>query len=165
MPKYKGVQMTGDVNRFKKLFDSPSSVNKLWTDIKIKGLKRVLLFYEEKIKKNIYSSGTLAGAPFQPNSLMTVMAKGSSKPLINNGDLMGGVHPVVVNENVGFVGLKRGTSGEGGDLADIAEESEYGGVTSDGKIIPARPFIYPVKKKFKKEAQSVLVKTIEKELN
>jgi hypothetical protein len=169
MPSFKGnatVKMTGDVARFNKLFGSKAKIDKLWKKIKLKALKRTTLFFEGKIKKNIFTSGTLAGKPFAPNSPVTIKIKKSTKPLINSADMMGSVHPVIPNENVGFVGLKRGNSHNSGeDLADIAEDAEYGTLTKNGFEVPARPFIGPVKEKFSKEAAKVFSKVVEDGLN
>ena len=158
--------ITGEKRRFHKLFGSRSNINKLWKVIKNKGLLRMALFLEGKIKKNIYSSGSLAGQPFQANSELTISIKKSSKPLINTGDFMGSIHGKVINEELAFVGVKRGETGSsGGDLSDIAEVNEYGAITKNGFQIPARPSIGPVKEKFGKDAFKQFGKAVEEGLS
>jgi hypothetical protein len=102
------------------------------------------------------SSGSLAGQPFAPNAPLTVRLKGSSKPWIDTGDTLNNVAPIFIDENFGFIGLKRGTihkGKEGKKIADIAEVVEYGGIVN-GREIPARPNLGAVLEAFTEEAGS-----------
>ena len=103
-------------------------------------------------------SGAPGGMPFKPLSPVTIANKGSSKPLINHGDLIGSVTYEVLDNNHVFIGVKKGQE------ANIAAVHEFGctirvtqkmraylhhnGIhlkTSTQYIhIPARPFLRPV---------------------
>lgn len=164
------AQLSGDWRKADKIFGAmtPSKIKALQK----KALMRMLLYYKRIIVKNIIASGTLVGKPFKPLSEITILLKGSSKPLINTGDLIGNVTEELVSEVEGFVGLKRGdTHLPSGELmADIAEIHEFGAIIGGkgGKtiIIPARPFIRPVieSRKHQKEALKIYEETIMKGL-
>ena len=144
-----GISLTGDWAKVNRLFGSESAANKTISKAKTVGMKRVLAFFEGKIKENIVTGGSLAGKPFKGNSEYTLEKKfPKTKPLIASGEMMGSVHPVVIDENMGFVGIGRGeVHKDGGKTADIAEINEYGAII-DRAVIPARPFIGPVLDKF-----------------
>ena len=110
-----------------------------------------------EVKKGI-QSGAPGGQKFQALSEFTVQRKGSSKPLIDKGDLIGSItYHVIDKENIA-IGVKKGKSG------NIAAVHEYGctiGVTPKMRAflhyngihlkqsttyinIPPRPFLRPV---------------------
>ena len=138
------MTLYGDWGKLKRLFAKDTLKR-----AKEKALKKTLAYFQGQIKKNIVSSGILAGKPFAANSERTVKKKKSSKPLVNTGDMVGSVVPLYINDVTGFVGLKRGkrhTSMK--DVADIGWINEKGVITQWGQVIPARPFVSPVLKKF-----------------
>jgi len=111
-----------------------------------------------EVKKGI-RGGAPGGQSFAPLSPVTIINKGSSKPLIDHGDLIGSVTYEVFNDNSSvFIGVKKGKE------VNIAAVHEYGctiGVTSKMRAylhyhgihlkkttayihIPARPFLSPV---------------------
>ncbi len=123
------------------------------------------------IQKGIVS-GAPGGKAFAPNSPATIMLKGSSKPLIDKGDLLGSVtYEVLDNGNGVFIGVKSGKE------ANIAAVHEFGctiGVTPKMRAylhhigihlrgstqyihIPARPFLSPI---FQSEEFLSMVKDI-----
>jgi len=151
--------LTGDWDKVQKLFGNPMIAGNTMKRIKILGMKRVLAYLEGQIKRNIRSSGKLADKPFATNAPMTLeLKKPKTKPLIDTGDMMGSVTRKYIDENNGFVGLLRGEKHtDGGSVADIGMIHEFGAIV-DKKTIPARPFIGPVLKKFKKDAGEVYLK-------
>jgi len=111
-----------------------------------------------EVKKGI-RGGAPGGQSFAPLSPVTIINKGSSKPLIDHGDLIGSVTYEVFNDNSSvFIGVKKGKE------VNIAAVHEYGctiEVTSEMRAylhyhgihlkkitayihIPARPFLSPV---------------------
>ena len=130
-------------------------------------LKRAAAYFEGQVKKNLSSGGRLAGKPFVKLKAATLArrkrGKGSGKPtpLIDTGDMRNSVHPVVMDENTAFIGIRRGEIGrEGQDLLDIAQVHEFGTVSK--KSIPARPFLRPVVDKFAQAAGEVFAKALQK---
>jgi len=83
-----------------------------------------------EVKKGI-RGGAPGGQSFAPLSPVTIINKGSSKPLIDHGDLIGSVTYEVFNDNSSvFIGVKKGKE------VNIAAVHEYGctiGVTSKMK--------------------------------
>ncbi len=78
------------------------------------------------VKKAIVE-GSPGGKTFAANHPFTVSQKGSSKPLINNGDLVGSITHEEVGLNTVWVGVKKGSrSKNGGDIVDIAWVHEFG---------------------------------------
>ena len=65
--------------------------------------------------------GIVSGKNFAPNHPYTIAKKGSSKPLIDKGDLLGSVTYDVFNQNSVFIGVKK----ESG-TANIAAVHEFG---------------------------------------
>lgn len=57
-----------------------------------------------EVKRGIVS-GAPGGQAFQPLSPMTIARKGSSKPLIDKGDLLGSISYKVVDEDKVFIGV------------------------------------------------------------
>ena len=143
---------TGEWNKINAILgDEKIARHKLY-QAKMLAMRKTTAFFSKQIKLNIRSSGNLAGAPFKPNSLVTIARKGGkSKPLIDTGDMFQNVTHIVVDEDVGFVGLKRGQMHKGGDgeIQDIAEKNEE-----------ERPFIGPVLNAFSKEAGELYAQTI-----
>ena len=103
-------------------------------------------------------SGAPAGIPFKPLNPLTIERKGSSKPLINHGDLIGSITYQNIDDNQIFIGVKKGKE------ANIAAVHEFGctirvthkmraylhynGIHLKASTkyihIPARPFLRPV---------------------
>ncbi len=112
-----------------------------------------------QVKKGIVSQAP-GGKKFAPLSPITIAQKGSSKALINHGDLLGSItYETFNNEDSVFIGVKRGNK-----EVNIAAVHEFGctiGVTPKMRAylhyhgihlkkstthihIPARPFLSPV---------------------
>ena len=119
---------------------------------------RVGNYGASEIKKGIVS-GAPAGKTFKPLSALTISRKGSSKPLIDKGDLVGSVTYQVLNDaDSVFIGVKKGKE------VNIAAIHEFGctiAVTPKMRAylhhqgvhlktetthihIPARPFLRPI---------------------
>ena len=166
-----GASLTGDWKKADNIFGAMNPER--LKAVQRKALIRMLLYYKRIIVKNIMASGTLVGKPFKKLSDVTIIIKGSSKPLINTGDMVGNITEKLISEVEGFVGLRRGDVHlpSGQNLADIGEIHEWGAIMGESKsgkvtIIPARPFIRPVieSRKHQKEALKIYEETIAKGL-
>lgn len=138
---------------------------------------RVGNYGASEVKKGIIS-GAPGGQKFVPNSPMTIARKGSSKPLIDKGDLIGSItYQVIDNDNV-FIGVKKGKE------ANIAAVHEFGctiqvtpkmraylhyqGIHLKASTqyihIPARPFLRPVLlgEEFKAKVAEIYIQAVER---
>ena len=115
-----------------------------------RALVREAAYLARDMKKNIVQSGKLTGKQFTPNAKATVDKKGTSKPLIEHGDLLNAIasHKIATDKIlVGIPGDKRAkkrTDGEIDIIAVYAKLNEYGGMqrTRTGNVwIPPRPFV------------------------
>ena len=78
------------------------------------------------VKKAIVG-GSPGGKTFTANHPFTVAGKGSSKPLVNDGDLVGSITHEDVSLNTVWVGVKKGArSKSGSDIVAIAWVHEFG---------------------------------------
>jgi hypothetical protein len=136
-------------------------------------MKKTTAFFQGQIKKNLIQSGRLADSEFKELSLVTIKIRewkrgnkklkvedaeqyrSKHKPLIDTAEMLNNVTPVVLDEDTGFIGVKRGKMHKkgGGEISDIAEKNEE-----------ERPFIGPVLDKFKDEAGEIYSKTLMEEL-
>ena len=138
---------------------------------------RVGNYGASEVKKGIVS-GAPGGQKFAPLSPVTIARKGSSKPLIDKGDLVGSVTYQVIDSNNVFVGVKKGKE------ANIAAVHEFGctiGVTPKMRAylhhqgihlrastqyinIPARPFLRPTlqSEEFKAKVAEICIQAIER---
>ena len=87
--------------------------------------KRVGLAGVAAVKKGI-RSGAPGGEKFEPLQALTVWVKGSSKPLIDSGDLIGSITHDNPDINTTWIGVKKGTKGKKGDIVNIAAVHEFG---------------------------------------
>ncbi|MDR1514919.1 MAG: hypothetical protein LBS45_04425 [Synergistaceae bacterium] len=72
-------------------------------------------------------SGAPGGKALEPLNEFTKERKGSSKPLIDHGDLVGSITYEEIGLNAVWVGVKKGSrSSSGGDIVDIAWVHEFG---------------------------------------
>ena len=138
-------ELIGDWNKLSKVLNSGRFKAQLAA-----ATERVGNYGASEIKKGIVS-----GKNFAPNHPYTAAKKGSSKPLIDKGDLLGSVTYDVINSNAVFIGVNKN--------ANIAAVHEFGctiKVTPKMRAylhynglhlkastqyinIPARPFIRP----------------------
>lgn len=138
---------------------------------------RVGNYGASEVKKGIVSSAP-GGQKFVPNSPMTIARKGSSKPLIDNGDLVGSITYQVIDADNVFVGVKKGNE------ANIAAVHEFGctiqvtpkmraylhhqGIhlkaSTQYIVIPPRPFLRPVLlgDDFKAKVAEIYIQAIER---
>ena len=71
----------------------------------------------------------------------TIARKGSSKPLIDTGDLRNSINYSLTDKGGAFIGIPRAAKNrKGGDLVNIGAVHVYGSKTRN---IPARDFILP----------------------
>ena len=138
---------------------------------------RVGNYGASQVKKGIVS-GAPGGQKFAPLSPVTIARKGSSKPLIDKGDLVVSITYQVIDADNVFVGVKKGKE------ANIAAVHEFGctiGVTPKMRAylhhqgvhlrastqyihIPARPFLRPVllSSEFKAGVAEIYIQAIER---
>lgn len=130
-----GCRLTGDWDRAAQGLQS----DRMSLALK-KAMLRVGFEAEVDVKKGI-RDGAPGGKPFARLSSYTVARKGSSKPLIRHGDLMGSVTHQNVDALTVWVGVKKGrANADGSDYADIAAVHEYGCTI---KVTPKmRAFLY-----------------------
>ncbi len=101
------------------------------------------------------------GVKFKPLEPSTIKAKGSSKALIDKGDLIRSVNVQKFADGaVYFVGVhKMAAYKDGVSMANIAEVHEFG--TKDGRI-PARPYLRPSFAEWRKGVeQRMLMRVVE----
>ena len=146
---------------------------------------RVGNYGASEVKKGIVS-GAPGGETFTPLSAITIARKGSSKPLINHGDLVGSVtYQTFNNENSVFIGVKKGVkrkNNQDSEMVQIAAVHEFGctiavtpkmraylhriGIhlksTTQYIHIPARPFLRPVltSQKFHDEIRNIYTQAL-----
>lgn len=163
--------LAGDWNRIENILNP-----KRLMSIFHRAAARVGVYGASEVQKGIVS-GAPGGWTFTPNSPATVEMKGSSKPLIDKGDLLGSVnYEVLDNGNGVFIGIKYGKE------ANIAAVHEFGctiGVTPKMRAylhfrginlrkstqyihIPARPFLHPVlhSEEFLNKVREIYIKAL-----
>lgn len=120
-------------------------------------VKAALLLVRE-IKRGIVSQAP-GGVPFAPLAESTIAGKHSSKALIDHGFLLNAITHKIMSDGA-FIGLlKTSLNGEGESLANIGAIMEYGATipmpNGNSIVIPARPFLHPVMKKYQSEVLSL----------
>ena len=146
-------------------------------------LKKVMKQYDDSIKKNatvaLQRSGiklegmikdrSLSGKDMKPNHPFTVQMKGSSKPLIDNADLVQSVGFRFVQKNLIFVGVNRKNE-RGVNIAAIHEREKGTRIKVTPRMrrylhahgmhlkpstkvlfIPGRPYLKPAYRDFKEK--------------
>lgn len=127
-----------------------------------KAVKKQAVILSTDIKKNIQSSGSYAGAPFAPLKPSTIARKGSSKPLIDTGDMMRSVQAKKIEDFTYLVGIPGNMTGgkTKQTIAMYAKMHENGGITANGQLVIARPWLRPTVEKFGEERK----KAVEEEM-
>ena len=165
-------ELSGDWSRLDQILD-PSRIA---AGVK-QAAERVGNYGASEVKKGIVS-GVPGGQTFAPLSPVTVARKGSSKPLVDKGDLVGSITYQVIDANNVFVGVKKGKE------HNIAAVHEFGctiSVTPKMRAylhhqgihlkastqyihIPARPFLRPVLlgSEFKAKVAEIYIQAIER---
>ena len=165
-------ELTGDWKRLDEIMN-PANIRKGLNQ----AVARVGNYGASEVKRGIVS-GAPGGQRFTPNSPLTIARKGSSKPLIDKGDLVGSITYQVIDSNNVFIGVKQGKE------ANIAAVHEFGctiRVTPKMRAylhyqdihlkastqyihIPARPFLRPVLlgEEFKAKAAEIYIQAIER---
>ena len=113
--------LTGDWNKLRRILNPDRIQSKLKRAHSAAGV-----YAASAVKKGI-RSGAPGGEAFEPLSAFTVASKGSSKPLINHGDLIGSITHENLSDLRVFVGVKKNTTGrDGRDIVRIAAVHEFG---------------------------------------
>ena len=117
------------------------------------------------IKVNLTSGGNFAGEPFTPLNPETIAKKGSSAPLLDNGDMLRSVVAKKISSDpVTFlVGIPGDADSKDGKTSVVtyARAHEFGAITSKGVVIKKRAFIGPTVE-FTREAR---LKEMKEEFN
>lgn len=104
------------------------------------------------------------GMQFKPLADSTVKAKGSSKALINHGDLLRSVNVMKVGDLSYFVGVHRSAVARNGKpMWNIAEIHEFGSKKVKNRP-PARPFLIPSFNAWAYEAQKRFAEWVAKDI-
>jgi len=161
-------------------------------------LRQIMERYDRNLQKNatvaLYRAGLelegliknriLDGKDMAPLHPFTIAMKGSSKPLIDEGDLLGSVGFRFIELDTVFVGVHR-KAADGTDIAAIHEREEGTKIkvtpamraflhahglhlkpTTTEIFIPGRPFVKPAYEDFKEKGipRKLFVKAVEKTL-
>lgn len=165
-------ELSGDWNRIDEIFN-PAKI----AEGMRQAAARVGNYGASQVKKGIVS-GSPGGKTFKPNSPLTIARKGSSKPLIDKGDLVGSITYQIIDSDNVFIGVKKGKE------ANIAAVHEFGctikvtpkmraylhhqGVhlkpSTQMIYIPARPFLRPVldSSDFRAKVAEIYIQAIER---
>ena len=163
-------ELTGDWDKISKILNSARIKTALHSVA-----AKVGNYGASEVKKGI-QSGAPGGQKFKALSSLTVQRKGSSKPLIDKGDLLGSITYQVADEEHVYIGVKKGKSG---DIAGVHEFGctievtpkmraflHYNGVhlknTTTYINIPPRPFLRPVltSEKFQKKVGDIYLEAL-----
>ena len=165
-------ELSGDWNRIDEILN-PAKI----AEGMRQAAARVGNYGASEVKKGIVS-GSPGGKTFKPNSPLTIARKGSSKPLIDKGDLVGSITYQIIDSDNVFIGVKKGKE------ANIAAVHEFGctikvtpkmraylhyqGVhlkpSTQMIYIPARPFLRPVldSSDFRAKVAEIYIQAIER---
>lgn len=118
-----------------------------------KALLKCGVFLEGRVKAGIIT-GRPGGQRLKPNAESTIRKKGSSKPLIDSGTLLGAVTTIPITRREVFVGVPAGVAHPGGhgskpgkSVALIGRYHEF--LTALFPTLPRREFLGPVIRKEK----------------
>lgn len=120
------IRKIGDWSKARKVMPGFAAFYK---QAEISSLRKEAEFARGKVLKAFKTSGASNGKKWAPNSPLVASDKGSTKPLVNKGDLMGSITVIEVGPAAFFVGIpnnKRNRSGT--KLARIGEVHEFGKV-------------------------------------
>jgi len=134
-----------------------------------KATRKNALLLERHIKKGIQTSKPAGGKSLAPLHPLTIQLKGSSKPLVDNADMLNAITHKMVGKTDAVVGLlrnvpKKGATGAAIGLVNLGWIHEHGWAirvtpkmreylasqgmplkaTTTHIKIPARPFVRPV---------------------
>ena len=174
-------QLTGDWKRLDEILN-PANIRKGVTQ----AAARVGNYGASQVKKGIVS-GSPGGQTFAPNSPLTIARKGSSSPLIDDGDLVGSItYQIIDDAKSVFIGVKKGVKRkkDGKDIAEIATVHEFGctipvthkmrayfryeGINLKASTqyiyIPPRPFLRPVlnSQDFRAKVAEIYIEALER---
>lgn len=146
------VERFGDWDKVRKHLDG-SLGTRLAIALRQATIKNALFLVRE-IQRGIKSQAP-GGLQFARLAESTIEQKGSSKALIDTGFLLNAITQKIMNDQA-FVGLLRTSiRNEGESAANIGAIMEYGATIEHPSgttiIIPARPFLHPVMKKYRDE--------------
>ncbi|MDI3548131.1 MAG: hypothetical protein PWR10_1783 [Halanaerobiales bacterium] len=131
-----GVKMIGDWAKTKAFL---SRLDKDYQKAYRTGLARVGQAAVKALKRGM-TEGAPGGQKYAPNHPFTITRKGSSKPLINHGDLRNSITSRVVDGATVFVGVKRSAQGKDGQsLVNIAAIHELGDGQGGDLLIKVTP--------------------------
>jgi len=131
-----GVKMIGDWAKTKAFL---SRLDKDYQKAYRTGLARVGQAAVKALKRGM-TEGAPGGQKYAPNHPFTIARKGSSKPLINHGDLRNSITSRVIDGATVFVGVLRTAKGsDGQSLVNIAAIHELGDGEGGDLLIEVTP--------------------------
>ncbi len=104
------------------------------------------------------------GVKFKPLAESTKDRKGSSKALIDHGDMLRSVNVTKLGEHAYFVGINRSVvTKDGKSMANLAEIHEYGSKKVKDRP-PARPFLHPSYNAWRYDAEAEWARLVAREI-
>lgn len=146
------VEKFGDWNKVEKLLTG-NMATRFQIAVYKATVKNALLLVRE-IKRGIKSQSP-GDQPFLKLAESTIRRKGSSKALIDTGFLVNSITQKIMGDKA-FVGLLRTSRNKSGEeISNIGAILEFGATINHPNggviIIPPRPFIHPVMKKYQEQ--------------
>lgn len=136
-----------------------------------KAVRKAAVFLAAKVRTGIRRQAP-GGKPFTPLDPKTIKAKGSSKALIDLGDLMRSIKAQKVRPSTYVVGVHRSARSKSGVklvlIGKVHEEgfpsgaakATEGAIRSSGVNIPARPYLQPTFERWKDKVSDKVGKDI-----
>jgi phage gpG-like protein len=145
-----GVEKFGDWKRVERLLTG-NLASRFQVAVYKATVKNALLLVRE-IKRGIKNQAP-GDQPFVRLAESTIRKKGSSKALIDTGFLVNSITQKIMGDKA-FIGLLRTVRNKSGDeIANIGAIMEFGATINHPNggviIIPPRPFMHPVMKKYR----------------
>jgi phage gpG-like protein len=147
-----GVEKFGDWGKVEKLLTG-NLASRFQVAVYKATVKNALLLVRE-IKRGIKRQAP-GDQPFVKLAESTIKKKGSSKALIDTGFLVNSITQKIMGDRafIGVLRTARNTSGD--EIANIGAIMEFGATINHPNggviIIPPRPFMHPVMKKYQKQ--------------
>jgi phage gpG-like protein len=121
-----GTRKVGDWKRARAVLPGMAAA---YADAQKKAVNQEAQLFRRRVVECFKSSGKTNGISWRPNSPSTVNAKGSSKPLIDKGDLWGSVTIIKVSDDTFFCGVPNNArSKDGTKYVKIGAVHEFGKV-------------------------------------
>lgn len=119
-----GMRKIGDWKRARR--ELPGMADK-YRDAQIMAVRQEAEFFRKKVIECFKTGGKSSNIAWKPNAPSTIRAKGSSKPLIDSGDLVGSVTIIQASTDTFFCGVPNNArSKKGKPFVKIGKVHEFG---------------------------------------